>query len=82
MMSRRVQPQICYAGPSPRIKAIAMDDQAPDQTPKGNLPEEVAAGRRAAIDQIVQRARAKRLPDGPDAAHSADHLYGEDGLPV
>lgn len=32
------------------------------------------------IDQIVAEARGKGLP-GPDAAHSADHLYDEFGLP-
>jgi len=32
------------------------------------------------IDEIVQDAKGKGLP-GPDAAHSADHLYDEYGLP-
>jgi prevent-host-death family protein len=32
------------------------------------------------IEAIRQSARNKATP-GPDAAHSADFLYGEDGLP-
>ena len=34
----------------------------------------------ARIDAIVADARLKALP-GPDAARSADFLYGPDGLP-
>ena len=37
------------------------------------------AARLAAIDRAV--AMAKPTP-GPDAAHSADFLFGEDGLPA
>jgi antitoxin (DNA-binding transcriptional repressor) of toxin-antitoxin stability system len=32
------------------------------------------------IDEIVQEARGRALP-GPDAAHAADYLYNEFGLP-
>lgn len=35
----------------------------------------------ARIDAIVPDARSKALP-GPDAARSADFLYGPDGLPI
>ncbi len=34
-----------------------------------------------AIMEISRRAAAKAT-HGPDAAHSADYLYGEDGLPI
>lgn len=36
--------------------------------------------RRAAIEAIAKEAAAKATP-GPDAAHSQDFLYDENGLP-
>ncbi len=38
------------------------------------------AQRRALIDEIRSASRGKALP-GPDAAHSADFLYDDDGMP-
>jgi prevent-host-death family protein len=43
-------------------------------------PEEKEARYRAIMD-ISRRAAAKATP-GPDAAHSADYLYDENGLPI
>lgn len=34
-----------------------------------------------AIDEVMKSARGKAT-SGPDAAHSADFLYDEDGLPA
>ncbi|OLP60996.1 hypothetical protein BJF93_02730 [Xaviernesmea oryzae] len=34
------------------------------------------------IEDIQERVRQKNLPPGPDAAHSQDFLYDEDGLPA
>ncbi|WP_174020368.1 type II toxin-antitoxin system Phd/YefM family antitoxin [Agrobacterium fabrum] len=39
-----------------------------------------AASRRAAISK-VRAAIATKADDGPDAAHSQDFLYDDDGLP-
>jgi prevent-host-death family protein len=39
------------------------------------------AERRAAIDAARAAGRARATP-GPDAAHSQDFLYDEDGLPA
>ena len=39
------------------------------------------AARRKLIDRIVEEANAKITP-GPDAAHSQDFLYDDDGLPA
>jgi prevent-host-death family protein len=39
-----------------------------------------SAGRRALMEKVRASAFAKAGP-GPDAAHSQDFLYGEDGLP-
>lgn len=64
------------------MKANQMDDQAQDQRPEPTLPRKSPAERRAAIQEIVQRAQIKRVLGGADAAHSGDFLYGEDGLPV
>jgi prevent-host-death family protein len=36
--------------------------------------------RRRVLLEISERASKKALP-GPDAAHAADFLYGDDGLP-
>ncbi len=36
--------------------------------------------RRRVIEAVMESARGKATP-GPDAAHSADFLYDEDGLP-
>jgi prevent-host-death family protein len=33
------------------------------------------------IDRLQEEVRRKNLPPGPDAAHSQDFLYDEDGLP-
>ena len=38
------------------------------------------AARRAALDAF-QASAAARVTPGPDAAHSQDFLYGDDGLP-
>jgi prevent-host-death family protein len=43
-------------------------------------PQEREARYRA-IMAISKRAAAKATP-GPDAAHSADHLYDDNGLPI
>jgi hypothetical protein len=43
-------------------------------------PEEKEARYRE-IMEISRRAASKATP-GPDAAHSADYLYGDDGLPI
>ncbi len=40
-----------------------------------------AASRRALMERIRTSASAKAGP-GPDASHSQDFLYGEDGLPA
>ena len=40
-----------------------------------------SAGRRAVMEKVRASASAKAGP-GPDAAHSQDFLYGEDGLPA
>ncbi|MCV0398104.1 MAG: type II toxin-antitoxin system prevent-host-death family antitoxin [Rhizobiaceae bacterium] len=37
--------------------------------------------RRALMEEVRAAAAAKVLP-GPDAAHSQDFLYGDDGLPT
>lgn len=37
--------------------------------------------RARAIDEVMKAARGKATP-GPDAAHAADFLYDEDGLPA
>lgn len=34
------------------------------------------------IEEIQERVRRKNLPPGPDAAHSQDFLYDDDGLPA
>jgi prevent-host-death family protein len=39
-----------------------------------------AAGRRALLEELQASAASKILP-GPDAAHSQDFLYDDDGLP-
>ena len=39
------------------------------------------AERLAIMDEISKCAQAEMLP-GPDAVHSQDFLYGEDGLPA
>jgi prevent-host-death family protein len=41
---------------------------------------QTAAERRQIIESIRDSVRGKALP-GPDAAHSADYLYDENGLP-
>jgi prevent-host-death family protein len=40
------------------------------------------SARRRAIVQAVQAAAAAKATPGPDAAHSQDFLYGDDGLPA
>jgi prevent-host-death family protein len=40
-----------------------------------------SAGRRALMEKVRASAARKATP-GPDAAHSQDFLYGEDGLPA
>ncbi len=42
--------------------------------------EQTRAARRAIIEE-VQAAAAKKATPGPDAAHSQDFLYGDDGMP-
>jgi len=39
------------------------------------------AERRAALERF-QRSAFSKITPGPDAAHSQDFLYGEDGLPA
>lgn len=36
---------------------------------------------RRALLESVRRSAARHVTAGPDAAHSQDDLYGEDGLP-
>lgn len=40
-----------------------------------------ATGRRVLMERIRASAASKARP-GPDAAHSQDFLYGDDGLPA
>jgi prevent-host-death family protein len=44
-------------------------------------PEERREKRRRVISEVQALVAAKKLPPGPNAAHSADFLYGDDGLP-
>ncbi len=44
------------------------------------LTEEQIAARRKLMEEIRAAGRAKASP-GPDAAHSQDYLYDENGLP-
>lgn len=44
------------------------------------LTEEQIAARRRLMEEIRAAGRAKASP-GPDAAHSQDYLYDENGLP-
>jgi antitoxin (DNA-binding transcriptional repressor) of toxin-antitoxin stability system len=48
--------------------------------PPISKPQLTPAERQLIIDEIVAEAGERGLP-GPDAAHSADHLYDEFGLP-
>jgi len=43
--------------------------------------ETLAAQRRAVLEEF-QRAASSRITPGPDAAHSQDFLYDDDGLPA
>ena len=49
-------------------------------TPVQARPKLTTEQRRRILEEISQSARAVASP-GPDAAHSADFLYDEDGLP-
>ena len=49
-------------------------------TPLQTKPKLTSDERRRILDDICQSARAIVSP-GPDAAHAADFLYGDDGLP-
>ena len=40
------------------------------------------AHRRAVLEKVIAAARVRGPDGGPDAAHAADFLYGEDGLPA
>jgi len=40
-----------------------------------------AASRRSLMEKLRASA-SRRAADGPDAAHSQDFLYGDDGLPA
>lgn len=62
--------------PVGRLAAIPPVEPAPS----GRASPEVQARRRAIIEAAQREAAEKALP-GPDAAHSQDFLYDEDGLP-
>lgn len=47
-------------------------------SPVRSVPDGVG---RLAVMQALRRSAARHLTPGPDAAHSQDFLYGEDGLP-
>jgi prevent-host-death family protein len=52
----------------------------PVELPRREWTAEELAERRRKLLEISEQAAKKALP-GPDAAHSADYLYDEDGLP-
>jgi prevent-host-death family protein len=44
--------------------------------------EEMRARRLKAVDRAIAAARRRGPQDGPGAARSQDHLYGDDGMPA
>lgn len=51
-----------------------------DAQPRAWTPAELAERRRILLE-ISEKASHEATP-GPDAAHSADFLYGDDGMPA